>query len=137
MSFYTICVSTFIDIACLIGFFYIFSINEVTFTVDEKTNHINRTYNNENKALEVMYLVLLAGNYFLTILISYKSTFVISSAVASYYFSSSSESYGDSEIMTGFRHAYFYHLGSFAYGSFIMTLLFMMKVMVRCLRDAT
>jgi hypothetical protein len=59
-----------------------------------------------------------------------KVKFITMVSAATYYFSSNSEKNGSAKVCTGFSYAYTKHAGSIAFGSLIMTIITMLRMMI-------
>jgi hypothetical protein len=51
-----------------------------------------------------------------------KSSFIVMVAATTYYFDSNKERDGEANVKLGFKFAYLYHIGSIAFGSFIIAI---------------
>ena len=49
-------------------------------------------------------------------------------SASTYYFSSNKEKEGSSEVALAFKYAYMYHMGTLAFGSFIIALVEFVRV---------
>jgi len=63
------------------------------------------------------------------------SQFIISAACCLWYFSSTSDSNGSGSITTGFYWVFRYHLGSIAFGSFLIALVQMIRIIFEYYAD--
>lgn len=61
--------------------------------------------------------------FWLVSFIQYKTRFIVQVSAASYYWDSDAQHEGSASVMLGFKLAYFSHMGSLAFGSFIIGLL--------------
>lgn len=71
---------------------------------------------------------MLFALFWLIAYITYTSQFVVQVSAASYYFNSNGSHEGDAEVMKGFKFAYLNHIGSLAMGSFIIAIIWLLKV---------
>ena len=78
---------------------------------------------------------MVVGAYFLNMFMQYKLFFIMSCSVTSYYFSSSKAASGTAEVMGSITSS-FKHIGSFAYGAFLMTLIFILQLLEKMLERA-
>jgi len=70
---------------------------------------------------------LFAGLWFVAWL-DYSSTFVIIVSSSTYYYNSASDHQGGAEVMTGFYMTYCNHLGSIAFGAFIIAVIQFIRI---------
>lgn len=76
-----------------------------------------------------LFLFLLFGILWINAFITAKSSFIAMVSAVTYYFDSNSERDGEAEVVLGFKFAYFYHAGSLAFGSFIIALIQMIRIL--------
>jgi len=70
---------------------------------------------------------LFAGLWFVAWL-DYSCSFIVIVSASTYYFNSSSDHEGGAEVMTGFYMTYFNHLGSIAFGAFIIAVIQLIRI---------
>lgn len=70
-----------------------------------------------------MALFMIFGALWVTAWLNYTSTFITMVSSATYYFNSSPSEEGNADVMTGFKFAYLYHLGSIAFGALIIAII--------------
>jgi choline transporter-like protein 2/4/5 len=71
-----------------------------------------------------MLLFMIFGILWIVAFIQAKVSFIAMVSTSTYYFNSSAEDgEGSAEVGLGFRLAYFYHIGSLAFGSFLVALI--------------
>lgn len=75
-----------------------------------------------------MSAYMLFGTLWLQAFISAKLSFIVMVSASSYYFDSSSDKEGKANIKMGFKFTYFYHLGSLALGSFLISLVQFIRI---------
>jgi hypothetical protein len=68
------------------------------------------------------------GLIWLLAFIEYKSQFIVQVSAASYYFDSNANKDGSASVGMGFKFAYLNHIGSLAFGSFVIGLLRLAKL---------
>lgn len=82
------------------------------------------------------YLVF--GLFWIVSFIQYKTRFIVQVSAASYYFNSEPTKEGEAEVSLGFKLAYFSHIGSLAFGSFIIGIIRLAKfIFVYAARSAS
>jgi len=84
------------------------------------------TWSSDFNYYSVWYMVF--AIFWLVSFIQYKSQFIVQVSAASYYFDSNPERDGSADVGLGFKFAYMNHLGSLAFGSFIIGMIRMAKV---------
>jgi hypothetical protein len=67
------------------------------------------------------FLFMLFGLFWICSFIQAKTKFIAMVSASTYYFNSNKDKKGSSEVSTAFRFAYMYHLGTIAFGSFIIS----------------
>jgi hypothetical protein len=87
------------------------------------------------KYAEYMFLYNLFGYLWLNAFIIGIAQFMISAAAALWYFSSSSDSNGSGSLMRGFYWVFRYHLGSIAFGSFLIALVQFIRIIFEYYRS--
>jgi len=75
------------------------------------------------------------GLIWLVFFIQDKTGFICMVSAATYYFSSSKDKEGSASVMQGVHYAYFKHAGSLAFGSLIMTLVTIVRMIVEHAAD--
>lgn len=75
-----------------------------------------------------MWLYVLFGYLWLNAFLIGIAQFVISATAAIWYFTSTSDSNGSGSTMKGFYWAFRYHLGSIAFGSFLIALIQFIRI---------
>jgi len=63
------------------------------------------------------------------------SKYICMVSASTYYFSSNKEKDGSASVCTGFKFAYFKNIGSLCFGSFIITLIRLLKALLEALTD--
>lgn len=72
----------------------------------------------------------------LLILIDDTKKYIAMVSAATYYFDSNAEKDGNASVMTGFRFAYMKNMGSLCFGSFIMAVVTIIKMIVDALAES-
>jgi hypothetical protein len=67
-----------------------------------------------------MALFMLFGILWICAWLKYTSSFITIVSASTYYFNSNSEEEGEAEVGLGFKFAYLYHMGSIAFGAFVI-----------------
>jgi len=83
-----------------------------------------------NSSVTWMMVFMGVGLIWLLFFLTDKTGFVCMVAASSFYFSSNAEKTGSASVMMGVKYAYFKHMGSLAFGSFIHTAVWIVKVIV-------
>lgn len=63
---------------------------------------------------------MLFGLFWIISFINAKTSFIAMVSASTYYFNSSKDFDGEAEVSLGFKFAYLYHVGTLAFGSFII-----------------
>lgn len=82
-----------------------------------------------DKKVNFMFLFLLFGMLWMIAFTNAKTAFVTMVSATTYYFDSNKDKEGDASVLTGIRFTYFYHIGSLAFGSFIIAVIQFIQIM--------
>jgi hypothetical protein len=66
---------------------------------------------------------MLFGLFWIISFINAKTSFIAMVSASTYYFNSNKDKDGEAEVGLGFKFAYLYHVGTIAFGSFIIALI--------------
>jgi hypothetical protein len=69
-----------------------------------------------------MNLFMIFGLFWIISFINAKTSFIAMVSASTYYFNSSKDIDGEAEVGLGFKFAYLYHVGTLAFGSFIIAI---------------
>ena len=100
-----------------------FTINE--HTLDRSTKFVDPK---KEKMAAYMGLFMFFGILWIVNFIKAKSSFITMVSASTYYFNSSPTKDGEAEVSLGFKFAYMYHLGSIAFGSFLIALIQFIRI---------
>lgn len=103
---------------------YIMSIGKVT----QRTDFTFLTAVIRTDETNYMFLYTLFGYLWINAFMIGVSQFIISAACAIWYFTSTSDSNGSGSLMTGLYWVFRYHLGSIAFGSFLIALVQFIRI---------
>jgi len=103
---------------------YIFSVGEIT-TNPELPFMTTVVWTDETR---YVFLYSLFGYLWINAFMIGVTQFIISAACAIWYFSSTSDSSGSGSLSTGLWWVFRYHLGSIAFGSFLIALVQMIRI---------
>ena len=117
-------------IACAIGLFFI--ISTVSYTASSSSVFTSlSSYTDES-----MYKVyaFLFGTLWCNALIQAIGTFVVASACCMWYYNHGPDSDISFPVFRSYKYAFRYHLGSLAFGSFILALVQLMQILVEAVK---
>ena len=104
----------------------IYSIGTITAAPNSEFGLQNRSVKldgkNEKQFFVLSFLFMLFGLFWICQFINAKTKFIAMVSASTYYFNSSKDKEGSSEVSLGFQYAYMYHMGTLAFGSFIIAL---------------
>ena len=75
-----------------------------------------------------LFVFMIFGLLWIVAFIKAKGTFIVMVSASSYYFDSNKFRDGEADVGMAFRFTYFYHLGSLAFGSFIIAVIQVVKI---------
>ena len=81
------------------------------------------------KTVNLMLGFLIFGLIWFSFFLTYSSNYITMVTASTFYFDSSKEHYGTGSISTGFRWAWVHNFGSLAFGSLIITIIFVIRMM--------
>merc|ERR1719313_1525153 len=82
------------------------------------------------KTVNLMMGFLTFGLIWFTFFLQASNNYVTMVTASSFYFSSTRDTYGSGQVGTGLRWAWVHNFGSVAFGSFIIALIFTIRLMV-------
>jgi hypothetical protein len=71
---------------------------------------------------------MLFGLLWIVAWLKYTNQFIVIVAACSYYFDSNPQEEGSADVSLGFKFAYCYHCGSLAFGSFIISVVQIIRI---------
>lgn len=82
------------------------------------------------KTVNLMLGFLMFGLIWFSFFLTYSSNYITMVTASTFYFDSTREHYGSGSISTGFRWAWVHNFGSLAFGSLIITIIFVIRMLV-------
>lgn len=76
-----------------------------------------------------MLIIMVFGLIWFVNFIAAKTSFITMIAASTYYFNSTNEKDGEAEVCTAISYAYKYHIGTIAFGSFIIAVLDVIRIL--------
>ena len=70
---------------------------------------------------------MLFGLFWIVSFINSKLSFIAMVSASTYYFNSNKNKEGEAEVGLGFKFAYLYHIGTLAFGSFIISIISLVR----------
>jgi hypothetical protein len=112
------------------GMAFIFSTNEITPTQNLESQNFQNKDVIFNSSTKGIYIFMFIGIIWVYFWICDQAGFVSMVSASTYYFSSSQESEGSAQVLTGLKYTYFKHNGSLAFGALVHTIITIIKMMV-------
>lgn len=80
-------------------------------------------------------MVMFFGLLWILAFLNAQQAFIVMTSACTYYFDSSSEKEGNATVMTGVKWAWVNHIGSLAFGSFLIALVEFLRIVVMTITE--